>query len=446
MTSSRKWLTLADDLVSLSRADECFVSVEHTFHELTRFAHSQIHQNVQEENIRIKILSAFGKKVGAVDWQGNPVKMPRMKKLVRASEEIAQHLPENPHFPSFAPAKKIRPRHLVSPSLQKWDAARRADTVRLFIHSCREVDLHCAGHISRSYHSLSLANSHHLRLFSDSLSLHFLLISYSTDSSGYAETTLYDTRNFSPERFSRNAVQKSLLGKNPRDLPPGEYPVLLDPYAVSDLLSFVAWLGLNARMHQELQSFLLGKEGQKVFSDSLTLIDDPFSKENPGYPFDGEGEEKRKWILIDRGVFSHPVHDRTTAKIAQTTSTGHGLLPPNEWGPFPTNLILQPGPDSPEHLLKKLHRGLWITRFHYSNVVDPRKGIITGMTRDGTFWVENGEVAYPVKNLRFTQDLQKALSSVLAVGNNPILCGEFFPITSPSLLLSSFSFSSATLF
>ncbi|MFN4182289.1 MAG: metallopeptidase TldD-related protein, partial [bacterium] len=122
------------------------------------------------------------------------------------------------------------------------------------------------------------------------------------------------------------------------------------------------------------------------------------------------------------------------------------LLPPNEWGPFPTNLILQPGPYSHQQLLKQLHQGVWITRFHYSNVVDHRKGIITGMTRDGTFWVENGEIAYPVKNLRFTQDLQKAFSSVIALANNSLLCGEFLPVSTPSILLSSFSFSSATLF
>ncbi len=446
MKQKDDWLGLTDEAVSLSRADECYVSIEAFTQEVTRFSGSQIHQNMEEENLRIKFLSAFGNKVGAVSWEGNVLKKPVMKRLVRTSEEIARHLPENPHFPSFAPARKIPVRHLGNKDLWKWDKQKRTETVKLFIQTAQENHMDCAGHIMRTYHQYCIATSHQLRLYSDSLSLHILMLSYSSDASGYAEGTYYNAKDFIAEEFASESVQKCLLSCAPKEIPAGDYPVLLEPYAVADILGFFAWLGFNARMHLEKKSFLLGLEGKKVFSDRLTIVDDPFSDKNPGYPFDGEGEEKQKWILVDRGVFVQPVYDRTTAKMANTSSTGHGLPPPNEWGPFPLNLILLPGQESSQQLLKKMTRGLLVTRFHYSNVVDDKKGIITGMTRDGTFLVEGGEIVSGVKNLRFTQGLQEALAQVDGVGNKLKLSGEFFSVASPAILLPSFHFTSGTLF
>ncbi|HEX2267297.1 MAG TPA: metallopeptidase TldD-related protein, partial [Actinomycetota bacterium] len=229
----------------------------------------------------------------------------------------------------------------------------------------------------------------------------------------------------------------------PRDLDAGRYEVVLEPLAVVTLVSFLAYMGVSGRALAEGRSPFSGKDGQKVTGENISIFDDALSPMTLGLPFDFEGTPKRRIDLIEKGVFRSGVHDRRSAKMAGTDSTGHALPPPNPDGAFPLNLFLDTGDATTDQMISGTKRGLLVSRFHYSNVVHPIETTITGMTRDGTWLIENGEIAYPVKNFRFTQSILEALSNVEMIGRDSVIASEFFFGASrvPALKISSFNFS-----
>jgi predicted Zn-dependent protease len=264
--------------------------------------------------------------------------------------------------------------------------------------------------------------------------------------SGAAEVTAGRVEEVDPEALGRRAFQKARDSQNPREVEPGRYEVVLEPPAVDTLVAFLSYMGFGGRAIAEGRSPFSGKEGQRVAAESIDIFDDALSPLTLGIPFDFEGTPKRRVSIIERGVFRQGVHDRRSARMAGTESTGHALPPPNPEGPFPLNLFLAPGDSSVGEMVAATSRGLLVTRFHYSNVVHPIETTITGMTRDGTWLIERGEVAHPVKNLRFTQSILEALSNVELIGRETVLASEFFFAASrvPALKVSGFTFTSRT--
>jgi predicted Zn-dependent protease len=195
---------------------------------------------------------------------------------------------------------------------------------------------------------------------------------------------------------------------------------------VGTLVAFLSYMGFGGRGVMEGRSCFSGREGQKVASDAVTIVDDALSSDTIGLPFDFEGTPKKRVEIIRNGVFESAVHDRRSAKQAGVESTGHALPAPNPEGPFPMNVTFEPGQASQQEMIGSVERGLLVTRFHYSNIVHPKDAVITGMTRDGTWLVENGEIAYPVKNFRFTQSILDALEETSFVGAETEMVSEFF--------------------
>jgi predicted Zn-dependent protease len=244
--------------------------------------------------------------------------------------------------------------------------------------------------------------------------------------SGFAEAFAADVAELDPEAVGRRAAEKARDSQGPRDTEPGRYTVVLEPSAVSTPIGFLAWIGFGGRSLLEGRSCFSGKQGRRVVAPSVTIFDDALSPLTLGVPFDFEGVPRRRVDLIKDGVFVDAVYDLRTAKQAGKETTGHALPPPNPEGPFPLNLLMEPGDTTLEEMIASTERGLLVTRFHYSNVVHPVESTITGMTRDGTFMIERGEIASPVKNLRFTQSIVEALSNVEAIGRDTELASEFF--------------------
>jgi predicted Zn-dependent protease len=213
--------------------------------------------------------------------------------------------------------------------------------------------------------------------------------------------------------------------------------------AVSTLVAFLSWIGFGGRAIHEGRSPFSAKAGHKVAADSIDVYDDALSPLTLGLPFDFEGTPKRRVALIERGVFQGGVHDRRSARMAGAESTGHALPPPNPEGGMPLNLFLEPGDATVEDMIASTGRGLLVTRFHYTNVVHPIETTITGMTRDGTWLIEDGQLTRPVKNLRFTQSILEALANVEMIGRETELASEFFFAASrvPALKISRFAFS-----
>jgi predicted Zn-dependent protease len=261
-------------------------------------------------------------------------------------------------------------------------------------------------------------------------------------SSGYSLRQGADFDGIDAERVAEEAAEKAIRGRNPEDLEPGEYDVVLEPYAVEDLVDFIARLGLQGRALLEKTSFATGKLGERLLSEQITLTDDPLDPEGMVRPFDGEGVPKRALTLVHDGVVEAVTYDSLTAAKAGTMTTGHALTGGGFFGPVPTNLRLEPGASSREQLLGKIDRGLLVTRFWYTRPVHPLSVTVTGMTRDSTFLIERGQVTRPVKNLRFTQSYVKALQDVIGVGSESLLVGDSYgaPVRVPAVACRGFTF------
>jgi PmbA protein len=263
------------------------------------------------------------------------------------------------------------------------------------------------------------------------------------DGTGYAEQVAVDAATIDAPAIGREAAERARASVKPVDIEPGEYPVVLHHYAVVDLVDMLGYLGFSALAVQEDRSFW--EAGRRVASPLVSIADD--GRDAAGLPasFDAEGVPKQRLSLLDAGVCRDLAFDAQTAAKAGRASTGHGLPAPNTFGPFPTNMVMAAGDASFEDLVAGMERGLLVTRFHYTNPVHSKKVIITGMTRDGTFLVERGEVVRPVRNLRFTMSYLDALANVEAVtADRRCIRGFLGASVVPAVRVSGFSFTGAT--
>jgi predicted Zn-dependent protease len=261
--------------------------------------------------------------------------------------------------------------------------------------------------------------------------------------SGYAEMAAVDVEGIDPAAVGRDAAAKARSTTNPVSIDPGDWPVVLEEYAVVDLLSMLAYMGFSALAVQEERSF--SEPGRRVGSDLVTIVDDAADAATMPMAFDYEGVAKQRVPLIERGVCRDVVYDAQTAARAGRTSTGHGLPAPNPYGPFPLNMAMSAGSTPRDELIGGLERGLLVTRFHYTNPVHPKLAIVTGMTRDGTFLVEGGKVVGPVRNLRFTMSYLAALAGTVAVGRDRrTLRGDFGGVLVPAVRIDGWTFTGAT--
>jgi predicted Zn-dependent protease len=260
---------------------------------------------------------------------------------------------------------------------------------------------------------------------------------------GYAEGAAVDHRAIDAGALGREAAAKACATANAVALPAGDYPVVLEHYAVVDLMDMLGYLGFSGLAMEEERSFV--EPGRVIGSPLVTIRDDATDPAGTPASFDYEGVPKQPVLLVEQGVCREVVWDTETAARAGRASTGHGLPAPNTYGPFPLNLLMSAGGSSHEELIRGLDRGLLVTRFHYTNPVHSKKVIITGMTRDGTFLVEGGRIVGPVRNLRFTMSYLDALANVEAVSRDRrCVRGLLGGSVVPSLRLSAFSFTGAT--
>jgi predicted Zn-dependent protease len=269
-------------------------------------------------------------------------------------------------------------------------------------------------------------------------------------SSGYASTTSMDVSDLDAEALGRVALDKALRSREPTDIEPGAYTVILEEEAVADMLFTLGYLGFGALSVQEGRSFMNGHFGERITGENITIWDDGLDPRGLMQPFDYEGVPKQRVTLVERGIARGVVYDSFTAgREADQESTGHSLPAPNTFGPFPSNLFMAPGVATKAEMLASTERGIWVTRFHYTNPVHPVQTVLTGMTRDGTFLVEDGEIVRPLKNLRFTQSILEAFGRADMVGDQLQLVSSGWGGTGlcvPALKIRDFQFTGATQF
>jgi PmbA protein len=432
---------VADAALGLRGADGVEVLAVHEWGGLTRFADSAIHQSTAREDTGIKVRVVAGGRVGVTST--NDLSKEGAAEAARSALELAQMAAPDPLFPGLAPPADVPERtDRFDESTAGASPKQRADGVADLVASCSD-GFHAAGAYETSGSEVALYNSEGQSCFAaTSQATASTVVSGGDGGAGYAEVWAPRSPDVDLAALGRKAFEKARDSQAPRPLEPGRYEVVLEPPAVATLVAFLAYLGFGGRAIAEGRSCFSGRIGERLMSELVSIHDDALSPETLGLTFDFEGTPKRRVDLVAEGVVLGGVHDRRSAKQADEESTGHALPPPNPHGPFPLNLFLAGGDASVEDMVRGTSRGLLVTRFHYANVVHPKEAVITGMTRDGTWLIEDGEIRQPVRNFRFTQSVIDALRDVQAVGRDTELAAEFFFTASrvPALKISSFQF------
>jgi predicted Zn-dependent protease len=317
---------------------------------------------------------------------------------------------------------------------------------------CRagEAGLIASGAFSTTTNELTVANSHGVLAYHTSTQADLVTVAMSDDSAGYAAERSWKVGDLDIPSLGDEAIAKALRSRKPRELEPDVYTVILEPYATQDLLAMLSYTGMGALSLQEGRSWMDGRIGKQIMARDISIWDDGLDPSGLPLPFDFEGMPKQQVNVVKNGVPMGVVYDTTTAKKEpEKNSTGHALPPAmaTNYGPIPAHLFMAPGDATLDEMIASTERGLLITRFWYTRPVHPRDAVVTGSTRDGTFLIENGEIAYPVKNLRYTQSYLDALAKTEMVGKELKLMGGFFGVQrAPALKLAEFRFIAATRF
>ena len=410
---------------------------------LTRFANSQIHQNVAEVNATINLRFVIGKRVGVassgrLDDEG-------LRRLAENAGAIARVVEELEDWGGLPQPTEIEPvRAAYATGTADASPELRAEGVRAVIAAADAAGVTAYGSFSTGIETTAVATSTGIRAAGSRTVAQLLTVSMGPGGgTGYAEQAAVDATTIDAAAIGRESAEKARATANAVAIDAGDYPVVLEEYAVVDLLDMLGYLGFSALAVQEERSFV--EVGRRIGSDLVTIVDDGSDPAGLPMAFDYEGVGKQRVPLIEAGVCQGVVYDAQTAARDGVTSTGHGLPAPNPYGPFPLNQVMTAGDASRDELIGGLDRGLLVTRFHYTNPVHPKLAIVTGMTRDGTFLVEGGKIVGPVRNLRFTQSYLDAVAKTVAVARDrKTLKGFLGGAVVPALRIDGWTFTGTT--
>jgi PmbA protein len=442
-------------------ADEVEVLFYSTSNALTRFANNTIHQNMAEENVVVSVRTAFGQRTARATT--NKLDDESLRRVVEASEKLArvQHADEDllPMFAgkSKAADKSVRPTRYF-PETAAITPEDRAATVEKIVGIAKKNSLTTAGIVSSSEAVEGIFNSRGLVEWHAQTASEISITMLAEDSSGWQKANSPDAGQLNAVGLAEIAAEKARRSAGPREIPAGKYTVILEPAAVLDMVGFMFYdFGGLAILDQ--RSFLNNRVGTKVFGENVDIWDDVAHPLQSGAEFDGEGVRRQKVQLVEKGVVKRLVYARASAermktsehkdKVGPIAATGHGFSLPNEMGEAPMNIVFGAAatPQSIDQMVASTERGILVTRLWYIREVDPYEKILTGMTRDGTFLVENGKIHGGVLNFRFNESLIHFLSNVEAMGSLVRASGEeSFDMVVPAMKVREFNFTEVTKF
>ena len=421
MPPTRDTLKRLKWLVERSPADQTEALLITEDSSLTRFTPLSVHQHVAERNQTLFLRIASEKRVAVVTT--NVLEPSSWPATLEKALTLARFLPPNPHFLSFPRPRPVPGVKTYFPGIRSLTPGRKVEMLREAIALAGDRGFRLSGAFSHGAVEVAVANSLGVETRQEYSDLFFHSIVQNDHGSGYASFVSRDPARLEVQPLIQAAASKISAG-GAVEVPPGEYEVILEPPAVHELLAFMGHLGFHALAVQEGRSFLCNHFGKQLLDGKVTVYDDGLDPEGLQIPFDFEGTPKQKVVFFDRGVARNITYDSLTAGREKKDSTGHALMPPNTEGPVPQNLFMEKGDSSLPDMVRSVRKGIYVSRFHYTNVAEPMKAVITGMTRDGTFLIEEGEIKNPVKNLRFTESILKALSRVKAISRERRICSS----------------------
>jgi len=444
-------LRLLKKVVQESPADqaEAVLLTEDSF--LTRFTQSTIHQHVAERNGTLILRMVLGKKIAVVTT--NLLKPSSLRDILQKAISLVKIQRPNEGFISLPEPRPIPEVDTFSERIDRLTPEKKVKVIKDLFTIVKGRGLRVSGAFSHGKVEVAVVNSLGVEVYQRYSDLFFHLIAENEKGSGYASFVSRDPGKLDIDSLAKEAIEKVSRGE-PIQIEPGEYEVILEPYAVSELISFLGYLGFHALAVQEARSFLCNQFGKKMVDEKVTIYDDGLDPGGLQVPFDFEGVPKQKVIFFEEGIAKGVTYDSFTAGREGKDSTGHALIAPNTEGPIPINLLMKEGNSSIEEMVKSVRKGVYVTRFHYINVVEPMKAVLTGMTRDGTFLIEEGEIKRPVKNLRFTESILRTLSRVSAISKDQKVCSEgtvysrrfITGVVAPAIKVDGFNFSGVSTF
>jgi len=414
---------------------EVFVGGGHSA--LTRFAENQIHQNVAENSFGIRVRAIIDKRMGEASI--SKFDDDSLKKAVVDAITIARVTPPNPELLPIPEPQTYQP--VEAYHEESISPMQRAEEIGKVIALCKAAEFRTAGIFSNGNSCSAMGNSNGLFAYHQSSSVNFSVTAMGDDSSGWAQKFGRKSAEIEPEKLAEIAIRKAKIGYHPRTIEPGKYTVILEPDAAAGLIGYLS-MGFNALAVDEGRSYLVGKMGNKITGKSISLNSDVYHQLHQSRPYDGEGIPTKRVELIKNGIAAGLVYDRLTASKYNVEPTGHGMGGSNSYGAFPNCLVMDGGDATLEEMIASTEKGILVTHFHYQNLVDPMQVIVTGMTRDGTFLIENGKIQYGLKNLRFNQKILEMLNNVEMM-SEPVLASG---IVVPAMKVNQFNFSSGTEF
>jgi PmbA protein len=467
MLTQQQASDIFDRIKKLSTADEVEVLFSGGHFALTRFANNTIHQNVAEENHVVSVRSVFAGKTARAFT--NKFDEESLRQVVRSAESLARVQHPDPDLlpmpdeqeatgstgvspvPTQAPSRHFVETAGITPEM-------RAEGVKKIVGVAERHNLTTAGVFSSGESFEGIFNSRGLSKWHTQTSAEVAITMLAMDSSGWQKANSPDVEHLDPLALAEIAAQKAIDSARPREIPPGKYTVILEPAAVLDIVGFMFW-DFSGMSILDQRSFLTGRIGTKLFGDNITIWDDVAHPLQAGSPFDGEGVQRQKVRLVENGTVRRVVYARATAErmkrseqkdlVGPIAATGHGFALPNEMGEMPLNIVFAPvrDPQTIDQMIASTERGVLVTRLWYIREVEPFEKMLTGMTRDGTFYVEDGRVQGGIRNFRFNESLIHMLSNVEAMTSPVRSCGEeSFDMVVPAMKVSEFNFTEVTKF
>lgn len=432
---------IIDKVLAFSKADEMSAGISGSRTGNIRYARNSVSTSGETTNLSLSVTSVYGKKSGTATI--NEFDDKSLEKTVRRAEEIAQLAPENPEYVSMLGPQKYLDINSFAESTAAINPDFRAEAAFKSIDPCIKKGLTAAGYWEDSTGFSAMGNSKGLFGYNKATSVDFSITVRTNDGlgSGYAARDYNDVSKLDTALATEVAIQKAQASSKARALEPGKYTVILEPTAAVDLLQNMMG-SMDARNADEGRSFL-GKKGggtrlgEKLFDERVNIYSDPQNLEIPGSPFGGgggrfgggggDGRAQEKVVWVENGVVKNMYYSRYWAE-----KKGVKAIPP------PSGFIFAGGTESLADLIKGTEKGILVTRLWYIRAVDPQTLLYTGLTRDGTFYIENGQIKYPVKNFRFNESPVIMLNNLEAAGKPMRASGNLVP----PLKIRDFTFTS----
>ena len=411
---------ILEKAMSFSKADACVMNLGGSESGNIRYARNTVSTAGHQSNQSLAVVSSFGKKSGTATI--DEFDDESLEKVVRRSEELAQLSPENPEYMEPLGPQTYDESITYVEATANVTPEYRTEVAAKSIKPAAEQEVTAAGFLDDGAGFSAMLNSNGLFAYNKSTNVDFTVTMRTNDGtgSGWVTRDYNDITKFDAEEASAIAIDKAVMSREARAIEPGRYTVILEPAAVSDLLGRFGGT-FNARTADEGRSFMSKegggtKLGEKIVDERVNVWSDPLHPDVPASTWSGDGLPRKKTQWIENGVVKNLAYDRYWA-------SQQGVDPV----PFPANMIMEGGDTSFDEMIKSTKRGILVTRFWYIRSVDPQTLLFTGLTRDGTFYIENGQIKYPVKNFRFNESPIIMLNNLEALGKQVRVNGNLLP-------------------